>query len=103
MPYSFSSDLTDWTPSGPSRKPPARRKRAPIPAKTHRPGPVINLRALFGTWDVLTPQQKEKRLKTALNASPCAQRSARREVMFATRATGAGAIARKKHFTNRKC
>lgn len=53
----------------------------------------------FGTW-YLPPTPTPERLKAA---STCARRFIRREVLFATKSTGAGSRGRRLHFTNRRC
>ncbi|AZL83033.1 hypothetical protein [Apis mellifera associated microvirus 47] len=53
----------------------------------------------FGGWS-LPPSMLSQKLQAA---SVCARRSVRREVLFATRSTGPGSHARKRHYSNRSC
>lgn len=62
-----------------------------------RKGRVTPFSAFFATPPLPHLQQ---RLQGAFS---CARRHARREVLFATRRTGKGSGAPKKHFTNKRC
>lgn len=66
-------------------------KKAPVPSST----------ALFGPWTIQTPPKVNQRAVRV--ATPCEARAERRQVMFATRNTGAGSTAPKRKFTNRSC
>lgn len=61
----------------------------------NRPTRAIN----FGSWS-LPSRITAERLKSA---HTCAKRHRRREVLFATRSTGAGSHGRRLYFSNRRC
>lgn len=77
------------------------KRRQPIAGKHPRQGRPATLQSLFGTWQLPTPPRPQSKASEAV--STCVARHQRREVLFATRQTGAGATAPRKKFTNRSC
>lgn len=88
--------------SDPEQSPVSWRRRRPAPpAKTTRQGRPVDLRALFGTWQL--PPQPRPPAKASEAVSVCVARHQRREVLFANGRTGQGSLAPRKKFTNKRC
>jgi len=85
--------------SGPHRGH-TRRQAVKAPTRRTYSTTYVDPGAIFGTWTMSTPTPSPKTLQAA---STCARRHVRREVLFATRSTGAGSKGRRLHFTNRRC
>lgn len=79
----------------------SRRRHPPARPLTAAKKPVFSPQSLFGSWELPTPHARVAKAPDALKT--CIQRHERREVLFATRSTGAGSQARRLNFTNRRC
>lgn len=97
-----------WGDLSPSRQPPAaaasglqrsQRRQVSLSAVRHRRN-FAPQGDFFGAWSLYPPSPLVQKLQRAVT---CVRRGIRREVLFASRATGAGSVARKKHYSNRSC
>lgn len=106
-PAAASDDWLDVTspvaePARPRQLPRSYRRRlAPTPPPRRAVNPPKSPTSVFGAWTLSTPPRVEKKALEA--ALTCARRHSRRESLFATNSTGAGARSPKKRYTNRRC